>query len=186
MITFQANYLNSATIQRINNYKPCSKKIAFIELNPNSVSDVLALHKTAIKWDKNGGEGFAYDICRAINKGIKDRFFALTTQQDNFDRLNSNQILAEAQVKTENEGEEFIEYLQVDPDNTNLAAEPQFSHIGSTMLHCLKTLFNGKKIGLDSVKSAILFYLKNGFKDIGSSSDDERRMLWESSPTTLH
>ena len=180
MLTFQANYLNSASIQRINIYKPCAEKVSFIEINPHSTSDVLAVNKTAINWDKNDGEGFAYDICRAINKGIKDRFFALTTQKDDFERLDSEQILSLAQVKTENEGEEFIEYLQVDPENTNSAENPQFMYIGTAMLDSLKQLFFNKNIELDSVKSAITFYLRNGFIDMGDSGGGERRMHWES------
>lgn len=179
MLTFQANYLNSTTVQRINVYKPCAKKISFVEINPHSSSDVLAIHKTAINWDKKGGEGFAYDICKAINKGVKDRFFALTTQRDAFENLDSKQILSLAQVKTENEGEEFIEYLQVDPDNANSAEDPQFMHIGTAMLNSLKQLFFNKNIELDSVKSAITFYLRNGFVDKGAAEDGERRMLWE-------
>lgn len=180
MLTFQANYLNSASIQRINIYKPCAKKVSFIEINPQSKSDVLAVNKTAINWDKNGGEGFAYDICRAINTGIKDRFFALTTQRSGFENPDSEQILALAQVKTENEGEEFIEYLQVDPENTNSAENPEFMHIGTAMLDSLKQLFFYKNIELDSVKSAISFYLRNGFVDKGAIGGGERRMHWES------
>ena len=138
MITFQANYLNSASIKRINTYKPSIKKVAFVEINPNNPSDVLALHKAAIKWDKTGGEGFAYDICEAVNKGKPDRFFALTTQHDRFDNLNFKQILSLAQVKTESKGEQYIEFLQVDPENSNKSEEPEFSHIGTAMLNCLK------------------------------------------------
>ena len=133
MITFQANYLNSASIKRINTYKPSIKKVAFVEINPNNPSDVLALHKAAIKWDKTGGEGFAYDICEAVNKGKPDRFFALTTQHDRFDNLNFKQILS-----------------------------------------------------LAPVKSAISFYLRNGFTDAGPSGGGERRMYWEHNLSTLH
>ena len=186
MITFQANYLNSASIKRINTYKPSIKKVAFVEINPNNPSDVLALHKAAIKWDKTGGEGFAYDICEAVNKGKPDRFFALTTQHDRFDNLNFKQILSLAQVKTESKGEQYIEFLQVDPENSNKSEEPESPHIGTAMLNCLKNIFIDKTIELDSVKSAISFYLRNGFTDAGPSGGGERRMYWEHNLSTLH
>ncbi len=181
MLTFQANYLNSASIQRINAYKPCTKKVAFVEINPHSTSDILAIHKTAINWDKNGGEGLAYDICHSVNKKTKDRFFAITTQKTGFEQLDYRQILSLAQVKTKNKNEEFIEYLQVDPENKKKAENPNFSHIGTAMLDSIKQLFYKKHIELDSLKTAIPFYLRNGFIDIGSAGGTERRMRWEAS-----
>ncbi len=186
MLTFQANYLSSATIERINVYKNCPKKVAFVEINPAQKGDVATMHKTAIKWDKIGGDGFAYDICKAINNGVKDRFFVLTTQSDNFDKLDHNQILSMAQVKTEKEGESFVEYLQVDPENFRTAENPEFRLIGTAMLNSLKKIFYNKSILLDSVRNAISFYLKNGFVDMGITDEGERRMLWNQTLESLH
>ncbi len=182
VLTFKANYLNSATIQRINIYKSCPKKVSFVEINPTESLDVLAANKIAAKWDKTGDGTFAHDICRAINRGEKSRFFALTTQQDTFEKLDYEKILSLAQVKTEKEDEyeEFIEFLQVDPDNLSSSYYAEFSHIGTAMLDSLKKLFCKKCIGLNSVRSAIKFYLRNGFKDTGIDVADERRMIWES------
>lgn len=180
MLTFKANYISPATIVRINNSNYGFKQVSFVEIDPMYKNDRLSVNKAAVSWDRHGGEGFAYDICEALNQiycsgqnNDDKRFFAITTQRNDFERLAYDDILALAQVTTPEESEyhsnsKYIDFLQIDPEYQKSNVYRTFKGVGTAMLNSIKKLYNDKNILLDSVESAIEFYTKNGFKEIES------------------
>lgn len=193
MISFKSNYIDSAKVKRINASGVTDKQVSFVEINPSDYNDQLSINKTAIRWDNKGGIGFAYDICNSLNrfnepdfKNHEDRFFALTTQKEQFENLNPKQILALTQVIKFDDDTQYVAYLQVDPKNSNKNRKAELRGCGRAMLDSLKKLFSTKNIQLDSVKNAINFYIKNGFESVGKNQDGESRMVWRNVSKSLH
>lgn len=189
MISFQANYVDSAKVKRVNVSGLADKEISFVEIDPSSYNDRISVNKTAIRWDKNGGEGFAYDICKAVNRFYDpkfvhrdDRFFVLTTQRDRFEYLKPKEILALTHVRKFNNDAQFVEYLQVNPRNLAKNRKADFREVGRAVLDLLKKLFSSKDIILNAVKGTHKFYLKNGFEIVPNVIEvipkGEKRMIW--------
>lgn len=172
MINFKASYINSTTIKRINQPQTTDKVVSFVELSPQSMSDVKAIRTLSYCWDDN--KSFAGDLynnlrdCRLYSDDSGQKFYAITQQRNNFEKLDSDEILAVAQIHDRDDI--HLDLLQVDPANNNDVYLREFCYVGTAMLNCLKKLFPDKDITLKSVNSAIEFYLKNGFNRIGDSS----------------
>lgn len=189
MISFKANYIDSATVIQNEILKSYPKEVSFVELDPNNKLDVISANRANMMWDDkcNRDEYFGDSICKSLNRinshkstvREKERFFVLTSQLSNFEHLISNKILAMAQIMECGKNIQFVEYLQVAPKNSHKANCPEFSYVGTAMLNSLKKLFFREKIALDSINEAVGFYLKNGFKDLGKSGPTERRMVFE-------
>ena len=93
----------------------------------------------------------------------KMRFYAITAQKENFDNLNSGDILALSQIKLDNDVE--LKYLQVKPENfSSYLCGEKFKYIGTQMLNLISSLFQGKNITLVTLPKNNGFYLKNGFE----------------------
>lgn len=195
MISFKANYINSEIILKNDNVRHSPQKVAFVELNPDCLSDAECVEQVANSWIdfEKEHDFFGYTIYNGLIRNKSrlqrisgERFFALTSQLDDFHCLIPDKILGLAQVMESDKDTQYLEYLQVNPRNTKGALHPEFRHIGTAMLNSLKKVFVDKNITLDSVRYATNFYLKNGFKELGSNIDNEVRMLFERSGKTLH
>ena len=88
--------------------------------------------------------------------------YALTSQNRDFDKLCSDDILGLAEVEN---GEKAVEldYLQVNPQFIFGSQCPLFREVGTGIVDSLKSLYN-KVIELTSAYSATEFYEKNGFE----------------------
>ncbi len=172
MINFKANYINATTVKRINQTPVSDKVVSFVELSPQSTSDVKAIRTLSYCWDDN--KSLAGDLycnlrdCSLYGDNSGQKFYAITQQRNNFEKLDSDEILAVAQIRDRDDI--HLDLLQVDPANNNDIYLREFCHIGTAMLNCLKKLFPNKDITLKSVDSAFDFYLKNGFNRIANSS----------------
>ncbi len=168
MINFKAHYVQQIQIKKLDNnvYKP--QNVNFIEIDTSSLSDIEAINQVSPNWeDHSFADNIAYNLTQ-IKKGRfnKDlfRFFALTKQNDNYEKLNSDDILALAEIEKKSETNIFINYLQVDPKIVYCLEKPPIKRCGSAMLDCLKIMFNNKNIFLNSRSKN--FYLKNNFVEI--------------------
>ncbi len=144
------------------------KKAAFVELSPKSKADAAVLATTSVIW--GGHLSLAKDILDDFNKsksdillGKKDvNYYALTTQMRNFNCLNPFKIkgLVEVASYYHIPSSEFITYIQTVPKifRGNLGL------IGKGMLDCLKELFETKDLELSASRSAVDFYMRNGFE----------------------
>lgn len=188
MISFKANYISSANVLQNKNLKSYPQQVSFVELNPHDNYDVVSANCANLVWGGKSRkqEYFGDEICHALNvmnhsniSTRETRFFAITSQLDNFQNLISEKILALTQVIKCNDKTRYIEYLQVAPQYSYNATMPKYRHVGTAMLDSLKKLFCEEDIELDAVADAVKFYLKNGFKDLGESDLTERRMIFE-------
>lgn len=172
MISFKANYINSASINRISTNTPV--KASIVELNPRCAGDVSCIQDVATDWDN--GMTFANNIknhfleCNWLRFNNGKRFFALTMQRNNFENLKPYNVLGIVQITEGTSDQIKINYLQVDPSNNYFAPNRTFSKIGKVMLDSVVGLFN-KNVVLNSVASAKKFYKKYGFEQVKRSSE---------------
>jgi hypothetical protein len=104
MISFKANLVNSINIKQLDK-NGCYKDIPanFVELNIKSESDLNTLSKVKENWKQE--DSFAkliynsfYHYHNLRNKSKKGKFYALTSQQDDFKELDENKILGVTQI----------------------------------------------------------------------------------------
>ena len=178
MINFKANYVDKTNITYFNNNQSHPKEVSFVRINPLSKSDIVALRKVNDLWGKSEYGWKIYDSVSGLywdNVDPEDRdFFALTTQENEFEKLKPESILALCSISLRTVGSKYINYLQVIPkfmhDNREKLTDG-LSGIGSAMLSALKDKFKNKSILLHaSNNNNVKFYLKNGFELINKDT----------------
>lgn len=170
-VSFGAKLVSKQSIKKVaeNSYKAKDELVSFVKINPKSSYDIKALREVAEKSKKCS---FAEDIYNdTLDYFRKDstsgNVFALTTQKDNFSKLESDKILGLVEVLPDGckKDSVFIDYILKIPTNVKTATE-EFGKVGTGMLNGLKEFYKDKKISLFSLESAVEFYLKNGFKQV--------------------
>lgn len=168
-ISFGANFLRKMPVKVYSYnqkaYKPAEASL--VELNPLDINDVNALEDTARNF---GGETLANNVYIHANSAFQRgkagnmRLFALTKQGNDFQKLNTADILGVAEIslsKTEQSGIE-LKNLQVRPQYAHASRRRYIKNIGASIVNYLKETY--KKIELNSTSSSIRLYEKLGFK----------------------
>ena len=89
----------------------------------------------------------------------------MTSQKDDFERLDKSKIVGLAQMQTGVEPEDNLRYFQIRPDLKHGVNRRKYKHIGSGMLNSIKKIYSNA-ITLLSSYSAANFYEKQGFEII--------------------
>ncbi len=174
MINFRANYIGNTPIKQLYNNKYVDTKANLIELNPNNNSDLMALKEIGNSW--YCGSSLAAEIYLDAKENYlystknKQKFYALTSQKDTFEKLNSEKILAVIEAEEYNKNILEIIFLQVHPYYNYYSYDREYKKIGSGLLDIIKKIYSDKIIILKPVFEAINFYLKNGFKELSKHS----------------
>ncbi len=180
MISFGARYISPAIVQKVmfKDAKVLPEKVSFIEFNPKDSVDLEAVYDVSEAWKtKDPYPAMIYSYmsycatCKAEEESENTKFYALTTQKDNFEKPEAEDIIALAQVNTAESVTDGtkdvveIEYLQAKPESPldNYFKPYKFKHIGTGILDVFKKIFKGRKLVLYSNPMACDFYLKNGF-----------------------
>ncbi len=183
MITFQGSYLHPVFVKKrcsLTQFKDC--QVAFVELNPSSSTDLRMLNSISSDWqDGTPGGTYATEICESFNnaylhtleaydnlyfpniKNFNDRFFAITSQKQDFDNLNPENTLAVVKITKKSPKLVGLEFLQVNPNHNYNAEYPNYKRVGAAIIDSLKSLFKGNRIEVSSDYNAISFYEKQGF-----------------------
>jgi len=179
-ISFTANYIKPAIIQKINtkNNKAETLEVSCVELNPKDNRDLKAVREVVYDWETTDGydgailsymrnyasEGKYWEVSSCSKEYLdKMKFYAITSQKENFENLDSDDILALGQIKVDDNIE--LKYLQVKPESfTSYLKKEKFKYIGTQMLKLILSLFPNKDITLCSSPYVYDFYLKNGFE----------------------
>ena len=172
-ISFKANYLFPTNIKKNNT----DYQVSFVELNPTSENDMKALSSIALYWDNH--TSFAADIFETFkhhyityNLSPDERYFALTSQKNKFEKLAPSEILGVAQINKSNRLLS-LDFLQVDPEYKGIIFDSPYRRIGTALLNSIKKLYPRRDIILKPVESSIEFYKKNGFKTL------DRKMIYK-------
>ena len=176
MISFHAHKISNVVIKRLN-YKSDATdyNASFVELNTSSKEDLVALKKIGRTWEKGGSyaadiyDMFSYDyLCSETFNNT--RYFALTTQKQDFENLDAYKILGVVSVSEKYKDRRIIQRLQVEPSNTHYSPIKKFKGIGSSIVKTLQNMFKDRDLEVvpDSIKNEF-FYEKLGFKFIPRS-----------------
>ena len=179
-ISFGARFVQKIPIKKYSFedkiYKQATANL--VELDPFDIKDVHTLGNIA---DEFGGDSFANNVYidaksayKRNNRATTDmRIFALTKQEDTFDKLKDREILGIVETSNKAEKSIEIEYLQTHPKFIYPWGPAAIKRIGSAILDCLKS-FNDK-ITLRSSPNATFFYKKNGFEKV---DPNKRIFVW--------
>lgn len=176
MITFKGKYIQTTYIERkgIDN-KMHRCKTSFVELRPDSYEDFLSLNIANCNWDDCNT--YLHDIAKLFNsyyhdknKKIQHKFFAITSQEDHFEKLNARKILGVTQTKNKKKNIIEIEFLQTNPNTKFKSPDRKFRQVGERILDVLKLIYPKKDLILEADDIAIPFYKKNGFKLTGKKT----------------
>lgn len=167
MINFKANLHSVGTIQKLDKSNHYTKQPAyFVELNTKSKKDLNALERIATSWKDNI---YATDTYYRFKENFfkeqqehNERFFALTTQKNGFDKLDHHKILGVAEIYLPFDEDPEIEFLQTNPKF--LKNKAKFKHIGKVIVDKIKKILANNTISLYSTYNAIPFYEKQGFR----------------------
>ena len=173
MISFKANLVSNPEIVRKDengNWNPYG--VSFVKMDARDKSDTSAVGEVAANWAKycpRGEKTFAADVHRDMFLGTNPdiyEFYALTGQKENFEQLESENILGFIQMRLHNGFLHEIEYLQAHPSTYYTPEESIYKGIGSAMIKGIIKLFPQRDIILMPVDSAIGFYKKMGFEQM--------------------
>ncbi len=178
-ISFKGSFINPTNIKKLDGQHYNDFQASFVELNPKDASDLDMLNKIRTTWNGNFNDiiynsAFCSSFCEDKNK----KFYALTSQQDSFDKLDYKKVLGVVEMN-KCEKTNRIEFLQVNPDYISGKPKswlsklfsnksdsnkklPFFKRVGAAILDSLKK-HTDKSLDLVSVDSATGFYKKNGF-----------------------
>lgn len=159
------NRVNVGKLQQgTNRYN--DSEVSFVRIEPYNSDDIKALEKCSKYWQYSK---FTTNIYHAANAMKNDspyykhnKVFALTSQCDNFEKLDDEKILGLVHVSPFSDGSLFVEHIQVKPDLI-YENKPEYKGAGTGILNSLKELTGKISLFPSSDKSVRDFYEKNGF-----------------------
>lgn len=166
--TFGATLINNVRIQKLDadtgSYK--TQRASFVKFDPKNRRDLSAIKGATKGWD---GDFFGrYVALRAEQIAKKylsphiNHVYLLTSQLDNFDKLDKNAILGIAEMQTADAEENVLSFLQVKPESTFIKGKRPYKKVGARILSSLKKIYK-EKITLISTTIATKFYENQGF-----------------------
>jgi hypothetical protein len=177
-ISFNAKYIGNVHIQKRKFLKYKPYEVSLVELKKADQSDLSAMSRIARDW-----RGAIKYLIGNIEPS--ERILGITTQTDNFEKLDSNKLLGIMQYYDEKKSI-LLARIQTRPDTkyckvksplTSIFKQKrEYKGIGGVLIDKLLELRNGKKVYLIAKKDAIPFYIKKGFK---LDSVSERAMTYE-------
>lgn len=176
MINFKAKRISPVVIEKKGPDNQYHKyNVTLVKLNPSVRNDVRCVETANLAWDNGNSliDGIAVNMRDEFVKGRTEdesRYYAITTQTNNFGKMIPDKILGIAGVlTTEDNGVDYIDAIQVRPNNTRVNPERKFKNVGRVLLNSILDLAKNKDFVLEAREDVIPFYQKNGFKLISDS-----------------
>lgn len=167
-INFTGSFVKNVTISKsIADGKMKPENVALVKLDKTDPRDTMTLAETAYKWE-NVASGYASNIyCDSLKAKIypdvsNEHYFALTTQKENFEKLEADKILGLSLFYEKQSPNNEIAWLQANPSTNHEAGQRTYKNIGKALVNFMKGLFK-KPIFVQTDKKAIPFYQKLGF-----------------------
>lgn len=184
-IPFEAKLINKVNIKKINNFTSLTLpyKASFIE--SQSLKDAQSLQETSCLWGVNSAysDNIAYtalkiaqlNAAQAAKPKVLDYYknskvYALTLQDDNFELLQSQNLLGMVEIELQKPKSIYINHIQADPEEI-FSRSRTYSQIGTEILNSLKGLYNKITVHPTKSKTVKHFYEINGFKACKDDSD---------------
>ena len=173
-ISFTSSYVDKLNILKLNKQKEYfPHQSILVELES---SDLEVLNDINNKWTQNSfGDNF---VCWAkYNHKRTNKLFALTTQQNNFNKLQADSILGLMNIDLRKRKSK-IHYIETKPNN------PEYNNVGSSLINYAKTKTNRIKLTAGSKK----FYTPLGFIHEYKNNNDRYaycELIWLKNQTIL-
>ena len=113
---------------------------------------------------------------------FRDFIYGLTTQKDNFEKLDYRKVLGLCDGRLIDEKKIYMSHLQINPEYvySSLAvfqSKPfEYKGIGSAIVNALKNMYSSIELSSRREESVRRFYIKNGFTNI---PDSLTRFIWK-------
>ena len=176
--SFKASYIDKINIQKWNNknkYVPYQANL--VELN---LSDLKVLEEINKKWKNNWLCDEFINWAKSLHN-YSDRLFALTTQKENFENLQSDEVLGLMNIDLHKRKSE-LNYIETKPAN------PDYNKVGSSLINYAKTLTNRISLTAGSKSLADKFYKPLGFIHEYKNNNDRYaycELIWLKNATLL-
>jgi len=151
-------------------YKDCDANI--VEIDLNNKRDIKALRGWSKNWKKESIANDIYDCAKYIfrNKELNNgerKFYALTTQKNNFDNLNSDKILSVCQLSDINgKGYAYIDYFQSNYGSISPMYSEKYKNAGTGLMKFLQTVYDSLELVPANSEHTFNFYERTGFQPI--------------------
>ncbi|MDY6358625.1 MAG: hypothetical protein SPL76_03805 [Cyanobacteriota bacterium] len=171
-ISFGASLKTNTFIRKGRMHTPVS--VSIVELDKTNANDMNALSTISDSWNKEGSKNCRFNnyVDMILTKAgseendfsVKDHYLALTTQKDNFEKLDPKNVLGVSLFSEDGVGGE-LEYLQVHPNTCKSYAGSKrvYKNVGTAMIDYLKDTYSKVHIFVNAAHDAVKFYYKNGF-----------------------
>jgi GNAT superfamily N-acetyltransferase len=171
---FGAKFIKKAEISKFNDAKQqgyIPVDASLVELNPYNKNDIEAVAKIVKKWGYDDEFGYCIlDDLQAIKSGTSDsktdKIYAVTVQNNNFRKLDSNKIIGLGEITKRNLRQTEINFLQVEPESTYLKASKKYINVGRTLVEYFMSKNGFKELIVKATYKAANFYEKMGFEII--------------------
>jgi len=169
--SFQGIYKGIVKINELKSDGISEKHVSVVELNPKDKEDLKTLDKLSETWED--AEFSDRIFCNAVASTAKNanpfkrRFFVITKQNKDFNKIQAKDVLAQAQLDLDDyhsKNKVWISFLEVKPEIKYGAEKRKYSDIGKRFIDYFKKAHQGKTLSLIPVESAIPFYEKQDFK----------------------
>ena len=166
-IKFGATYITDSNVQKLDsNKKYKSEPVNFVEIDSKNYSDVQALGKISKYWPNSFYSSAFYDTALQKYKGNNYfniyKLYALTSQQDHFEKLDDERILGLVEVvqPSKNTPKIFVSHIETNPQYL-YSKDSEYTGIGSAMLESLQKLYYRIDLIARKSKTVSNFYIKN-------------------------
>ena len=168
--SFQGIYKGTVKINELKNGLKLPKDVSVVELNPRDKHDLKVLDKLSETWEKADFSDRIF--CNAVAATAKNadpsqyKFFIITKQNKDFDKIKAKDVLAQAQIDFDEyhiKNKVWIDFLEVKPETKYGTEKRKYSDIGKRFLDYFKSAYKGKTLSLVPTDSAKPFYEKQNF-----------------------
>ena len=175
---FSALLVNRRTIEKYNNQKGKydDSDAYVVMLEPTNKDDIKAVASAVDTWR---GDIFGRNILDSLifykhfPKDSHMEVYAITTQDDNHEKLEPSKILGLAEVyMSAGSSNPYLSYFQVKPnDNRNRNIPDEYNHVGQELLGVIKKLFMYNGITTYPTPNAVPFYEHMGFRQVDKATN---------------
>lgn len=181
MIVFGAKLISNTNIQKLGRDKKYHDfNVSFVKFTHEHKNDQNVL-MTSELWGLDSYSKYISNNFRNLNYSNNiygDEFFAITTQKENFENMNPDNILGLMQT-SKRCPDNYVEFIQTKPEFKFGETPRTFKNIGKALLNAFfATLGTNKTIHLDTNHESAKFYKKLGFICISNDPDIEEQSLY--------
>lgn len=141
--------------------------VSVAEIDLDSKSDIDVLDNVKNSWTRGRFIDYIYRDAKKLYKkewGRRDSYkiYVLTTQKDNFERLEPGDILSICEMSDIKDKSAYLSYIETCPEYRD-ARSPEYKGVGSCLMKFLQSKYDVLTLNTVENPKTTEFYLKFGF-----------------------